>query len=94
MTRGDRQRFERPQSAPQERSTWRSPAPQREVRRAPAPDMSRQRSARFEGGGRGMQHQSRMERAPQVQRQAPRTDRQADRGAQHPRGGRGHQRDG
>jgi hypothetical protein len=58
--------------------------------------MSRQRSARFEGGGRGMQHQPRMERAPQVQRQAPRMERQAEGAGQRPRGGggRGHQRDG
>jgi len=93
--RAERPRFDRQQRAPQERSAWRSPAPQRsapqrEVRRAPAPDMGRQRTTRFEGG-RGMQHQ-----APRVERQAPRTERQADRGAQRPRGGggRGHQRDG
>ena len=94
--RAERPRFEHQQRAPQERSAWRSNAPQREVRRAPAPDMSRQRSARFEGGGRGMQNQPRMERAPQVRRQAPRMEPQAERGGQRPHGGggRGHQRDG
>jgi hypothetical protein len=95
--RAERPRFEHQQRAPQERSAWRSNAPQREVRRAPAPDMSRQRSARFDGGGRGMRHQPRMERpAPQEQRQAPRMERHAERGGHRPRGGggRGHQRDG
>ena len=87
--RSERPRLERPQRTQEERRSPRrmQPAPERHIRRAPAPDVGRQRV---------MRNRPSPDAGRSVQRQAPRMERRVERAAPRERNGRArkHQREG